>query len=229
MHRLLIAYSVAIIAYTFIYNSYQASACDVNYTRHRAFRQTHTTFYLTYTLLYQAYTSYYLSKMEAIGALLGQIAGLGYNTQNNNMDGNVLAGLAHNRHGLQGVMTEIQSFSQGLNLLLLALVVIVPVLSLSAIALDWAYFFRGISVDHTNIHGYTPTDEQNYDMGGTATPPMMVSISRGDGIQVTILKAVISSVIGFFVVQLLKVCRYDKECACEFPWGSNPGLCPVCY
>eukprot|EP01134_Creolimax_fragrantissima_P005976 CFRG5976T1 len=149
--------------------------------------------------------------MEAIGVLLAQLGGGAMGGGERRTDG-----LNQNRHRLQGTFSEIQLLFRGLNVLLVVLVIIVVVLSISAILLDWAYFYSGISIDHANTRHY----QQSYSphtMGSTFgvddgfIPPVLVKISRGDGLQVTILKAVISSVIGFFIVQLLKMSATPKN------------------
>ena len=79
----------------------------------------------------------------------------------------------------------------------IVVLVVVAVMSISAIALDWAYFLRGVDVQSAP-QGLSP---------GMAAPPqgVVVNVHRGDGLQVTILKAVIGSVVGFLTMNLLKV------------------------
>jgi hypothetical protein len=76
-----------------------------------------------------------------------------------------------------------------------AVCIVVMVLSISAIALDWAYFYHSAGVHYV---GEAPG-------GGGGGGPVSVTIHRGDGMGLTILKAVIGSVLGFLVVNFLKV------------------------
>eukprot|EP00124_Ichthyophonus_hoferi_P002276 Ihof_evm4s149 gene=Ihof_evmTU4s149 len=122
--------------------------------------------------------------MDVIGAVVGQIGGI--------FDGRVVGGREGQVHR---TMTDIRLLVKGLNILLIVVVVVVVVMSTSAVLLDWAYWYRGVELSFPEGSDPSPS---------AATRQVVVQLKRGDGLQVSILKAVISSVIGFLVMQLLR-------------------------
>lgn len=79
--------------------------------------------------------------------------------------------------------------------------VLVVFLSISAVLLDWAYFYHGAGVHYVGDTG----------SGNGGGGSQIVHVHRGDGMGITILKAVIGSVLGFVTVNFLKVLLYSPD------------------
>lgn len=155
--------------------------------------------------------------MEAFGAVAGQLAAVVASVRTDVGTHRIDAAT---QGAAQGTLTDIRFLVKGINLLLvcvpprvaeqrsqwltvtrwallqLVVGVVVVVLSISAVLLDWAHFYRGINVQASHAGGYD--GELGY--GG----PVVVNVHRGDGMGLIIIKSVIGSVLGFLVVNLLK-------------------------
>lgn len=156
--------------------------------------------------------------MEAFSAVAGQlaavVAAVRTDVGTHRID-------AATQGAAQGTLTDIRFLVKGINLLMvcprsagysqgdhcgsqlrllvflqIVVGVVVVVLSISAVLLDWAHFYRGINVQASHAGGY----EGELGYGG----PVVVNVHRGDGMGLIIVKSVIGSVLGFLIVNLLK-------------------------
>eukprot|EP00122_Pirum_gemmata_P003356 Pgem_evm1s3035 len=101
--------------------------------------------------------------------------------------------------------TELSTLLQFTYGLIVVVITLACVLTLSAILLDWAKFFRG---EYSNPHLTTSQTQeiyrQNQHHQGKEKEYIYI-VKASDSIQIQILKAIVSGVIGMLVVNMVKL------------------------